>query len=393
MNPNYRNLRKLLMIPGPTPVPHEVAMAGAAPMINHRSADFKKILEEIISSVKKLLGTSSDVLMLTASGTGGLEAAVVNALTPGDKVLGVSVGSFGERFQKIAETYGAQVQKLNFEAGHAADPEKIREVLDGDKNKEIKMVLVQHNETSTGVLNDIKAIASVVQKHGALCVVDAVSGFLAAPLEMDAWGLDIVVSGSQKAFMVAPGLAFVAVSSKAWQKIESSKCPNFYFSLKKAREFAATGETPWTPAIATTVSMHQALKMIVAEGKESIYARHALLREAVRAGVKALGFSLLAQDHCASPAITSVVPPKNVDAEKFRALVRNQFGVVLAGGQGNLKGKIFRIGHLGYVDPLDIVAAFGAIEMALKSMGESVELGKSVRAVQEVFMQKQAVHA
>lgn len=385
---NQKPLKQLLLIPGPTPVPHDVAIAGAKPMINHRSADFKKIIQEITGAIQHFLGTKNDVFTLTSSGTGGLEAAIVNVLAPGEKVLSLSVGSFGERFQKICKTYGIEFEAINYPAGKGIDAKQVAEALAKDKDKKIKAVLLQQNETSTAVLNDVKAVAAEVKKHGALVIVDAVSGFLAAPLEMDAWGLDVVVSGSQKAFMSAPGLAFVAVSARAYEKIDKNPTPRFYFDLRLSKKFFETGETPWTPAVATAQSVHTALMILKEEGAESIFARHARLRNAVRAGVRALGFGLLADDSVASPAVTAIVPTADVDAEKFRALVRNEFGVVLAGGQGDLKGKIFRIGHLGYVTELDIISAFAAMEMALVKLGKTVKLGSSVQAIQEVLLDK-----
>ncbi len=389
-----RNVRQLLMIPGPTNVPVDVLLAGAKSMINHRSKDFKTVFEYIIKSVKDLMQTKNDVFMLTSSGTGALEACVSNIVGAGDTILVASIGNFGDRFAKISKAFGANVEKLSFEKGKAVDVKVLQERLAKDTKKEIKAVLFQQNETSTGVLNDVEAIAKVIKAHGALVVVDAVSGFLAAPLKVDEWGLDMVASGSQKAFMVPPGLAFVSVSAKAWDVIEKTKSTNFYFSLKSAKEFAPNGETPWTPAVSTAFSMQAALKLIEEEGLDSIIARHMWLRDAVRAGVRALGFKLLVEDDKnASPSVTAVIPAEGIDAEKLRAQVRTGYDVILAAGQSDLKGKIFRIGHLGYTDQKDILAAFAAIEMALLEMGHKVELGKSVKAVQEALMSKIKVPA
>jgi aspartate aminotransferase-like enzyme len=389
-----RNVRQLLMIPGPTNVPVDVLLAGAKPMINHRSKDFKAVFDFIIKSVQNLLETKNDVFMLTSSGTGGLETCVANIAGPGDTILVASIGNFGDRFAKIGKAFGATVEKLSFDKGRPIDVKVLKDRLDKDTKKEIKAVLFQQNETSTGVLNDVEAVAKVIKAHGALVVVDAVSGFLAAPLKVDAWGLDLVASGSQKAFMVPPGLAFVSVSKKAWEVIEKTKSSVFYFSLKTAKEFAPNGETPWTPAVSTAFSMEAALKILEAEGLDNIIARHYWLRDAVRAGVKALGFKLMVEDDkYASPAVTAVIPAEGVDAEKLRAQVRTGYDVILAAGQSDLKGKIFRIGHLGYTDQKDIIATFAAIEMALLELGHKVELGKSVKAVQESLMSKVKVPA
>ncbi len=384
-----KNVRQLLMIPGPTNVPVEVLLAGAKPMINHRSKDFKIVFEYIIKSVQKLFQTKNDVFMLTSSGTGAMEACVSNIVQPGDKILVATIGNFGNRFAKIAETFGADVEKLSFEKGKAIDTKVLKDRLAKDTKKEIKAVLFQQNETSTGVLNDVKAVAEVIKAHGALVVVDAISGFLAADLKVDDWGLDMVAAGSQKAFMVPPGLAFVSVSKKAWDVIEKTKATSFYFNLKTAKEFAPDGETPWTPAVSTAFSMQAALKILEEEGMESMFERHLWLRNAVRAGVKALGFKLFVEDDkYASPAVTAIIPAEGIDVEKFRSHVRTNYDVILAAGQSELKGKIFRIGHLGYTDQKDILVTFAAMEMSLKEMGYKVELGKSVAAVQEALMSK-----
>jgi aspartate aminotransferase-like enzyme len=343
------------------------------------------MLAFIVEEVKKIFKTKNDLLVMTVSGTGVMEAAIANTLSPGDKVVIVEIGSFGERFSKIATAYGLDVLKLQFELGKAADPKKLEEILDLDKNKNIKAVLFQQNETSTGVLNDVEALAKVVKKHGALIIVDAVSGMAVADLKTDEWGIDVVVAGSQKAFMVPPGLGFVSVSEKAWKANETAKCPNFYLSFKQAKDFASKGETPWTPAVSIIYGLNASLEILKKEGLENIYKRHYLLRDAVRAGIKALGLKLLAADSDASPAVTAVFPPDGVEADTFRKTVKDKFGVVLAGGQGKLKGKIFRIGHLGFADKLDAVVALAAIEMTLKELGQKVELGKGVAAAEEVL--------
>jgi aspartate aminotransferase-like enzyme len=384
---NMGNLKQFLMIPGPTQVPQDVCLAGAKGMINHRSADFGKVFSKVVEGVKACYKTKNDVFIFNSSGTGAMEATVSNIISPGDKILGVSIGNFGQRFQKIAKAYGAEIIPLDFEWGQAADPAKVKEVLAQDTNKEIKAVIFQHNETSTGVVNDIQTIAKVVQEHGALVVVDAVSGLLAADLRMDEWGLDIVASGSQKAFMVPPGLGIVAVSPKAWKVIENTKDRHcFYFDLLTWRQFSEKGQTPWTPAISLFNQMEASLEMILGEGLDNILKRHARLRRATRAAAKALGFELLAKDEAsASPAVTSIVPT-GVDAEELRKICREKYGVTLAGGQGKMKGKLFRISHLGYIDQLEIIASFAAIEMALTEMGQKVELGKSVRVLQKELL-------
>ena len=379
------SLKQYLLIPGPTPVPPEVLSALSHPMINHRSSDFKAVLSEVTEGLKWAYQTKNDVLILTASGTGAMEASLINTLSPGDKIIIANIGAFGARFAKIAKAYGLNVDEIKVERGKAVDPKDIDAKLKADKNKEIKAVVFQQNETSTGVINDVKTIASVVKAHGALIIVDAVSGLLTADLKVDEWGLDVVAAGSQKAFMVPPGLSFVSMSERAWKAYETAKTPRFYFDLGAAKKFAATGETPWTPCLTIAFGMQVSIRMLKAEGLENIFARHEKLSKAVRSGVKALGFGLLTEDSCASKAVTPVIPPAGIDAEALRKAVREQFGVVLAGGQEDLKGKIFRIGHLGYIDKMDMVTAFSALEIVGSQMGAKIKMGSAVAAVEEML--------
>jgi aspartate aminotransferase-like enzyme len=354
-------------------------------MINHRSSDFKSVLTEVTEGLKWGYQTKNDVLILTASGTGAMEASIVNTMSPGDKILIVNIGAFGSRFVKIAKAYGLNVDEIKVERGKSADPKLVEQKLKADSKKEIKAVIFQMNETSTGVLNDVKLLAAAVAGHGALSIVDAVSGLLTADLRVDEWGLDVVASGSQKAFMVPPGLSFVSMSEKAWKAYETAKLPKFYFDLGAAKKFAQTGETPWTPCLSIAFGMQVSMRMLKAEGLDNVFKRHEKLSGAVRAGVKALGFGLLADDSCASRAVTAVVPPAGIDAEALRKAVREQYGVVLAGGQEDLKGKIFRIGHLGYMDKMDMITAFSALEMAASQMGAKIKMGSAVAAVEEML--------
>ncbi len=375
--------KEYLMIPGPTPVPVRVLTAMGKQMINHRGPSFSSIIKEIVEGVKWAYQTKNDIITLTTSGTGGMEAAIVNFLSPGDKVLSLNIGAFGNRFAKIARAYGANVDEIKFERGNAVDLKTVEQKLSADKGKEIKAVLIQHNETSTGVLNDVRSVAELVNKHGALMIVDAVSGLLTAPLNTDEWGLDVVVSGSQKAFMVPPGLAFVSVNKKAWAAHENAKMPRFYFDFKAAMKFAEIGETPWTPAVSVIYGMQEAIRMLKEEGLENIFARHEKISKAARAGLKALGLKLLVEDEkIASRAVTPVFPPAGVDADKLRKAVREKYGVVLAGGQEDLKGKLFRIGHLGYIDKMELLAALAALEIEL---GSAVQKGAAVAAAEEVL--------
>jgi aspartate aminotransferase-like enzyme len=377
--------KQLLMIPGPTPVPPSVLLAGASPMMNHRGPEFKAAMEECTAGLKRIFQTSGEVFILTAAGTGGLEAAAVSMLSPGDLVLSVSIGVFGDRFAKVASVYGAKVEKLSFPMGSAADPEAIRKRLAADTGKEIKAVFVTHNETSTGVTNDLAAIAPIVQEHGALLMVDAISALVAIDLPMDKWGIDVVIAGSQKAFMIPPGLSFVAINERASEAMKQAKMPRFYLDLEQARKYLVNGETPWTPAVPLVLQLRESLKLIEQEGLQNCVARHALLAKATRAGLKAFGLTLLADEARASNAVTSVRVPEGVEAAKLRKVMRDQFGVVLAGGQGELKEAIFRVGHLGFVGAGDIIACLGLLGLGLKSLGVSVDPAAGAAAAIKVL--------
>ena len=377
--------KQLLMIPGPTPVPQSVLLAGARPMINHRGPEFKVAIEECTAGLKRVFRTRHEVFILTCAGTGGLEAAVVNMLSPGDKVLSVSIGVFGDRFAAIASTYGVNVEKLAFDMGAAADPKLIEKRLKADAGKEIRAVFVTHNETSTGVTNDLRAISAVVREHGALLLVDAISSMLAMDCDMDGWRLDVVVAGSQKAFMIPPGLSFVAINDRAAEAMKTAKIPRFYFDLGKARDYLATGETPWTPAVPLVLQLREALRLLEKEGFDNCLKRHARLARATREGVKALGLKLLADERVASNAVTSVRRPDRIDVSALRKLMREKYRVVLAGGQGSLKNDIFRIGHLGLVNEGDIVAALGLLGLAMKDMGVKLDPGAGAAAALKVF--------
>lgn len=357
-----------LRIPGPTPVPADILQAVAHPMVNHRGREFAALINRVSGRLKDFFQTSNDVLMLSSSGTGGLESAVVNTLSPGDKVLGVSIGSFGERFAAIAETFGAKVTMLAYEWGQAARPEDVRKAL--EQEPDIKAVLVTHNETSTGVTNPLQEIARVVRDADKLLLVDAVSSLGAIPLSMDEWGLDVVVTGSQKGWMVPPGLAFVALSERAWKANETASMPRFYLDLARHRESLSKGQTPWTPTIPVFFGLDVALDRMAEEGMESIFARHARIAGVVRQGVKAMGLRLFCEDErFASDTVTAVSCPEGIEVSALRKLMEDEYNVVLAGGQAKLSGKIFRIGHLGLVEDQDIQQALTALSQALSKLG------------------------
>ena len=370
-----------LRIPGPTSLPDVVREAGARQMVNHRGPEFAALQNSIIDRLKKFYRTENDVLIVTAAGTGGLESAIVSFLSPGDKVLAITIGAFGDRFAKIATVYGADVTKLAFDWGKAADVARVREALQA--GGPWKAVLMTQNETSTAVTNPIAILAAAVKDEApdALILVDAISGLGAVPFETDAWGLDVVVSGSQKAWMVAPGLSFVAVSPRAWEAAATATMPKFYFDLAAHKKSAADGQTPWTPAVAVMFQLDAALNLMELEGIEDIWKRHAAVGAAVRAGLQTLGFKLLADPDYASNTVTGAWIPEDLDWKAFNGKLR-KLGLVVAGGQGALKGKIFRIGHLGHVTVPNILNAMAVLEQALIELGRPVEAGAAVRAAQ-----------
>ena len=356
-----------LRIPGPTPCPAETLQAMSKQMINHRGEEFGQIINEVTANLKKVFQTSGDVFLLTGSGTGGLEAAVVNTLSPGDKVLSVSVGVFGERFATIAETFGAEVINLRFDWGQAADIDSIRRAL--DKEPEIKAVLVTHNETSTGITNDLAEISRVVKEFDKLLLVDAISSLGAINLPVDEWQCDVAVTGSQKGWMVPPGLVMVSVSESAWRAYARASMPRFYWDFGRARDYLEKAQTPWTPAISVVFALKVSLEMMLSEGVDAITERHARLGDMARKGLKVLGLPLFADENYASNTVTAVGGAKGLDVTKLLKIMREEHHIVLGGGQLHLKGKIFRIGHLGWVNEEDINAVLKALEVALPQAG------------------------
>jgi aspartate aminotransferase-like enzyme len=356
-----------LRIPGPTPCPPEVLGAMGWPMIDHRGPEFKKILFEVTDKLKEVYQTKNDLYLLTGSGTGGLEAAVVNTLSPGDKVLSVSIGVFGDRWANIAKSFGADVIPLNIEWGKAADPEAIREAI--KVNPDIKAVLVTHNETSTGVTNDLESISRVVKGAGKLLLVDAISSLSSIDLPVDKCQCDVVISGSQKGWMVPPGLAFASVSRQAWQAFDRAKMPRFYWDFGKARSYLEKGQNPWTPAVSVVFALTVALDMILKEGIQNVFQRHTRIGQMVRDDIKALGLAMFADEKYASNTVSAVAAPDGLDVNKLRRLMQAEHGIVLAGGQQTLDGKIFRIGHLGFVSEKEIAELLAALKTTLPKAG------------------------
>jgi len=356
-----------LRIPGPTPCPPEVLQAMSRQMINHRGEEFHKILYDVTDKLKQLFQTKNDLFLLTGSGTGGLEAAIVNTLSPGDKVLSVSIGVFGDRFAAIARQFGAEVISYNAEWGKAADADAVRKALQADP--EIKAVLVTHNETSTGVTNDLFSINSVVKEFDKLILVDAISSLGSIDLPVDDWHCDITVTGSQKGWMVPPGMAMVSVSQKAWQAHADAKMPHFYWDFTRAKNYLERGQNPWTPAVSIVFALQVALDMMLKEGLSNITARHARVGNATRQGIKSLGLPLFADESHASNTVTAVAGSDGLNIGELRRILREEYQIVLAGGQQKLDGKIFRIGHLGWVTEEDIEKVISALRVALPKAG------------------------
>jgi aspartate aminotransferase-like enzyme len=375
-----------LRIPGPTALPPSVREVGGRQMINHRGPEFAAMLDRILRGMKPFFGTTSDVAMLSCAGTGGLEAAVVNTLSPGDRVLGVTIGSFGDRFAKIASVYGAQVTRLEVEWGRAADPAALREHLAA--NPGYRAVLLTHNETSTGVMNPIPELAAAVRETApdALILVDSVSALGAVPFAMDEWGIDVTVTGSQKAWMAAPGLAMVAASPRAWKAMETATMPRYYLDLRLHRDSHAKGETPWTPAIAVVFQVDEGIRLMQAETAAGVFARHEACAAASRAGLGALGFDLFADPRFASKTVTCVRIPAGVEWKALNAAIKRR-GVILAGGQGKLAGQVFRMGHLGSVTVEEILGAIGVLEAVGLEQGRDLRPGAAVGAAQAAALE------
>ncbi len=356
-----------LRIPGPTPLPDEVLQAMTKQMINHRGGEFGQILNDVTAKLKQLFQTKNDVFLLTGSGTGGLEAAIVNTLSPGDKVLSVSMGVFGERFASIVEQFGAEVIPLRSEWGKASDPDAVRKALRAEPK--IKAVLVTHNETSTGVTNDLASISSTVKEFDKLLLVDAISSLGSIDMPVDDWHLDVAVTGSQKGWMAPPGLAMVSVNQEAWQAHAKAKMPHFYWDFTRARSYLEKGQTPWTPALTTMFALSVSLEMMLKEGLPSIIARHARVGKAARDGVKSLGLSLFTEESHASNTVTAVAASNGLDTKKMLKIMREEHQIILGGGQQKLDGKIFRIGHLGWVTDDDIQTVISALKVVLPQAG------------------------
>lgn len=375
-----------LRLPGPTEIPEEVLLKMARPIIGHRTNEFQQLFLAVTEETKKVFKTKNDVLIFLGSGTGGMEAAVVNLFSPGDTILLISIGVFGDRFGEIAESFGLNVEKLCFPWGKTYDPEIVKKAIYNDKEGKIKGVLVTHNETSTGVLNDLVPIKEILKDHQEiLLVVDAISSLGAIDLKTDELGIDVAITSSQKALMIPPGLTLISVSDKAWEAVEKSKTNKFYWDFKKASANLKKGSTPYTPAVSLIFGLRESMKLIHKEGLENVFERHILLSRAFREGIKAMGLTLFADEQYASPTVTSVRMPDAVDPSKLRKVLENEYRVFVAGGQQKLKDTIIRVGHMGYIDKFDIINTLWALGMSLDKLGCEVDTLSGIDKAQEVF--------
>jgi aspartate aminotransferase-like enzyme len=371
------------MTPGPTPVPPAVLAALSEPVIHHRGPDFKRIYGECLERLATVSRTEGDVLLFTSSGTGAFESAIANLASPRDRVVVVSAGYFGERWSQIARAYGADVVDLRYSWGESPAADDLAGTL--DEVGGASLVLLTHSETSTGVVADVQALAGAAKSAGAVVVVDAVSSLGAVPLEPDAWGIDTVVSGSQKALMTPPGLGFVTVSRAAWALHARSSSPRWYFDWARTRDAQAKLDAPYTPAVPLVIALNVALGLLLDEGLEAAFERHAALGRACREGVKAMGLELFSPDDDRSAVVTAIRAPDGVDATEVFAALRDRFGITIANGQGDLKGKIFRLGHIGWFDIFDITTTLAAVELALAEAGADIERGVAVTRALETF--------
>lgn len=374
--------KTFLMIPGPTPVPESALIEMAKHPMAHRSKEFSNILKEVYDDLKYVFQTKNDVFLFTASGTGAMCAALENIVNEGDKVLSLVIGNFGARWAKIAESRGAEVIKLEVPLGEVIKPQMLEEAL--NKNKDIKIVTLTHSETSTGAANDVKTLCSIIKKHGALSVVDGITSLCAMEFKTDEWNIDVALSGSQKGFMIAPGLSFLTASEEAFKMHEQCKYPSFYFNWKEHKKSLAKDTTPFTPAVSLISSLHTSLKMIKEEGIENVNKRHKKLSLALRAAIKTIGLKLFVEDdNNASYAITSILPPEGITVPDIRKTLKDDYDIIVANGQGSLENKIFRIGTLGFVCERDLIMAVGALEASLIKLGYKFEVGSGVKKLIE----------
>jgi aspartate aminotransferase-like enzyme len=376
-------IKQLLLAPGPTPVPSRVRLAMAQPMFHHRTPQFSTLFGEVREGLRELFQTREDVLVLASSGTGAMESAIANCFAPGDEVIVVNGGKFGERWTKLAKSFGVEPIEVRVEWGRAVRPDQVADALAA--HPRARGVLVQASETSTAAVHPIEQLAAITRRSEALLVVDGITAVGVYEIPMDRWGVDVLITGSQKALMLPPGLGLIALSGRAWARAETVAQPRYYFDLARERTNQAKNTTAYTPAISLIIGLHEALTMMREEGFAAVFARHARLAHATRAAAGALDLRLLAPDN-PSPAVTGVYVPEGIDGSKLFAYLRDKMRVVFAGGQDHLKGKILRIAHLGYMGAFDTITAVAALEMALHHFGHAVELGRGVGAAETALL-------
>jgi aspartate aminotransferase-like enzyme len=381
------NGKRYLLTPGPTPVPPEVLAALSQPVVHHRSPDFRPVYERTLARLKEVFRTEGDVLLFGSAGTGAMDSAVANLCSPGDRVLVVSAGHFGERWRAIASSYGTAVETLEYAWGEVPSADDLAARL-ADLGG-AKAVFVTHSETSTGVVCDLQGLAAAASEHGALSVVDAVSSLGAVPIETDGWGLDVVLSGSQKALMTPPGLAMVSASEQAWAARGDS--PRFYFDWERTRKAQGALDAPFTPPVSIVAGLDVALGLLFDAGLDAVFDRHVRLGRACREGAKAMGLELFSPDEDRSAVVTAIRAPEGIDATELVLALRDRFGITIANGQGPLKGKIFRIGHIGYFDVFDITTALAAVELVLADLGAEIERGVAVTRALEAYDERARV--
>ena len=375
--------KRYLFTPGPTPVPPQVLAALAEPVLHHRAPDFREVYARVLGRLKEVHRTESEVLLFTSSGTGAFESAIVNLCSPGERVLAVSAGSFGERWATMARRYGCEVEELRYAWGETPSADDLRAKLAAIDP--VSLVFLVHSETSTGVVADVRQLAAVVREAGALAVVDAVSSLGAVPLQMDEWGLDVVVSGAQKALMTPPGLATAAVSERAWEQVARAALPRFYFDWERTRDAQAKLDSAFTPAVSLVVALDVALGLLLEQGLEAAFDRHVRLGRACRAGIKAMGLELFSPDEDRAAVVTAARMPEGYDSSELTLGLRERHGITIAGGQGELKNAIFRIGHIGWYDEFDIATALNAVELGLGELGAPVERGVAASRALEAY--------
>jgi aspartate aminotransferase-like enzyme len=375
--------KRYLFTPGPTPVPPQVLAALGEPVLHHRAPDFRIVYERVLARLKEVHRTSSDVLLFTCSGTGAFESAIVNLCSPGDRVLAVSAGHFGERWAAMASSFGCDVEPLRLPWGATPSPEELARKL--AESEPVELVFLVHSETSTGVVADVQALAAVAKEAGALVVVDAVSSLGAIPLETDEWGLDVVVAGSQKALMTPPGLATAAVSEAAWKRVAQAGLPRYYLDWERTRKAQEKLDSAFTPAVSLVVALDVALGLLLEDGLDAAFERHVRLGRACRAGVTAMGLELFSPDEDRSAVVTAARMPDGIDASALTRALRDRHGITIAGGQGELKEAIFRIGHIGWFDEFDIATALSAVELVLGELGAPIERGVAATRALEVY--------